>query len=178
MDPPVIYFKFKNKQKNNYLKRKRSHYISQFKLHYGFANHKRFIRFLKRFRSNSRFYSTTFLTLLENRLEFCVYRLNFVPSPYFARQYIRTRKILVNLKPRINCNYILREGDIISFHPIVFFYQYFLIFRVFQLSYLPFSLPFNYEIDFKLLLAIYMRPPTVKEIEEPYFFRISNLSFF
>ena len=52
--------------------------------------------------------------LLEGRLEFFLFRINFAPSVYFARQLIKSKGILVNGKEVLSRNYILKPLDIVS----------------------------------------------------------------
>lgn len=48
------------------------------------------------------------------RLDILLTQLDFCKTPFSARQYINEGKILVNSK-RIKSNYILKQGDIVSF---------------------------------------------------------------
>ncbi len=52
--------------------------------------------------------------LLESRLDAIVYRMNFVPTMFAARQFVNHGHVLVNGK-RVNIpSYQVREGDVIS----------------------------------------------------------------
>jgi small subunit ribosomal protein S4 len=52
--------------------------------------------------------------LLERRLDTVVYRLNFVPTPFAARQFINHGHVLVNGR-RVNIpSYLCREGDVVE----------------------------------------------------------------
>ncbi len=49
--------------------------------------------------------------LLERRLDMVIYRLNFVPTVFAARQFVNHGHVLVNGK-RVNIpSYAVREGD-------------------------------------------------------------------
>ena len=48
------------------------------------------------------------------RIDILLWKLNFFKTSFFARQYINEGKILINSK-RVNSNYFLKKGDIISF---------------------------------------------------------------
>ena len=52
--------------------------------------------------------------LLERRLDTVVYRLNFVPTPFAARQFVNHGHVRVNGR-RVNIpSYLMREGDVIE----------------------------------------------------------------
>jgi len=52
--------------------------------------------------------------LLERRLDTVVYRLNFVPTPFAARQFVNHGHVWVNGR-RVNIpSYLVREGDVIE----------------------------------------------------------------
>jgi small subunit ribosomal protein S4 len=52
--------------------------------------------------------------LLERRLDTVVYRLNFVPTPFAARQFVNHGHVRVNGR-RVNIpSYLVREGDVIE----------------------------------------------------------------
>jgi small subunit ribosomal protein S4 len=52
--------------------------------------------------------------LLERRLDIVIYRLNFVPTVFAARQFVNHGHVLVNGK-RVNIpSYAVREGDVIE----------------------------------------------------------------
>ena len=52
--------------------------------------------------------------LLERRLDIVIYRLNFVPTVFAARQFVNHGHVLVNGK-RVNIpSYVVREGDVLE----------------------------------------------------------------
>ena len=52
--------------------------------------------------------------LLERRLDTVVYRLNFVPTPFAARQFVNHGHVRVNGKRVDIPSYLVREGDVIE----------------------------------------------------------------
>jgi small subunit ribosomal protein S4 len=58
--------------------------------------------------------SENLLGLLERRLDIAVYRLNFVPTVFSARQLVGHKHVLVNGKSVNIPSYRLKEGDVIE----------------------------------------------------------------
>lgn len=56
-----------------------------------------------------------YLFLLESRIDVILYRVNFLPSVYMIRQFIKHNWIIVNNKIVTSCNYRLKYYDILSF---------------------------------------------------------------
>ena len=52
--------------------------------------------------------------LLERRLDIVVYRLNFVPTVFAARQFVNHGHVTVNGRRVTIPSYLLREGDVIE----------------------------------------------------------------
>jgi small subunit ribosomal protein S4 len=52
--------------------------------------------------------------LLERRLDTVVYRLNFVPTPFAARQFVNHGHVRVNGKRVDIPSYLVREGDVVE----------------------------------------------------------------
>ena len=151
--------------------------ISSLKKFFGFNKYNTFFKFFDKVKFKSKIYSLNLLLAFECRLEFCLYRLNFVPNTYFSRQYIRFKKILVNLKPELNCFYVLSVGDLITFNPSIFFYQYFFI-KYFLLSKLFFNIiPLYFEIDYTLLAAILIKIPKFYDIKNPYLVKLLSIAY-
>lgn len=57
-----------------------------------------------------------FIILLESRLDIIIYRLKVTRSIFEAKQIINHGKVQINGKYVFSQNYILKKGDIISFH--------------------------------------------------------------
>lgn len=65
----------------------------------------------KRLKGNT---EDVFASLLESRLASVVYRANFAPTVFSARQLVSHKHILVNGKPINIASYIVKPGDVIS----------------------------------------------------------------
>lgn len=65
----------------------------------------------KRLKGNT---EDVFASLLESRLASVVYRANFAPTVFSARQLVSHKHILVNGKPINISSYIVKPGDVIS----------------------------------------------------------------
>ncbi len=58
--------------------------------------------------------SENFIGLLESRLDVIVYRANFVPTIFAARQFVNHKHVLVNGKAVNIASYRLKVGDVVS----------------------------------------------------------------
>ncbi len=58
--------------------------------------------------------SETFIGLLETRLDTIVYRANFVPTVFAARQFVNHKHVLVNGKSVNIASYKLKVGDVVQ----------------------------------------------------------------
>lgn len=65
----------------------------------------------KRLKGNT---EDVFASLLESRLASVVYRANFAPTVFSARQLVSHKHILVNGKPINIASYLVKPGDVIS----------------------------------------------------------------
>lgn len=87
---------------------------------------------------------------LERRLDFNLYKTNFVTSLYESKFFITKGFIFVNKKRVTNSNYLLNTGDLVELSP--FLYNYIIKNKVFnQYLYLR-----NLEIDYKTLSFIFL----------------------
>lgn len=101
--------------------------------------------------------------LLERRLDTVVYRVNFAPTPFAARQLINHGHVLVNGK-RVNIpSYRVREGDTIEIaersrnHPLVL-----------ETTQRPeHDVPEYISIDVKALKAQFTRTPKMQDVPYP-----------
>lgn len=144
---------------------------------FGFLKYKHFYKFLLNFKSKNRIFSLSLLNAFETRLEFCLMKLNFVSSTYFSRQYIRSGKILINFKANFNCFYILKRGDLVSFNPSIFFYQYYIMKFLVKNKLIPFYHSNYFELDYRLLMACLIYYPKLNEVQTPYLKKLSSLNF-
>lgn len=83
---------------------------------YGDLNHKAFKKICNSlFKSKEP--SQKLLSVLEGRLDVCLYRLGFFHSIFYSRQAISHNKVLVNGK-KVGCgSFILQKGDYVEFCP-------------------------------------------------------------
>ncbi len=65
----------------------------------------------KRLKGNT---ESNFAALLESRLASVVYRANFAPTVFSARQLVSHKHIAVNGKVINICSYVLKPGDVVS----------------------------------------------------------------
>jgi len=113
--PRPLYFKRKTKFCKYFLKRQ------QFRLFYSFIK-KNFLRkiIIKSLKRKNAV--TFFMYLLESRLDVLLFRLNLVNSIRMARIFIFYGFILVNNRVEKKYFYNLKEGEVLNFHPKIFFY--------------------------------------------------------
>jgi small subunit ribosomal protein S4 len=104
-------------------RRKMSDYANQLaakqklKKYYANMTEKQFRRAYEEASSQRGDTAETLIGLLERRLDITIFRFNFVPTVFAARQLINHGHVLVNGK-RVNIpSYRLREGDIIELKP-------------------------------------------------------------
>jgi len=86
----------------------------KFRLYYttlGYRQFQNIFSKLQHFKKNA---SQLTLCLLELRLEYFLYRINFAPSKYFAKQMLSHGAFLVNGVPVFNKNFQLRVGDTLT----------------------------------------------------------------
>jgi len=90
---------------------------------------------------------------LERRLDFNLYKTNFVTSLYESKFFITKGFIFVNKKRVTNFNYLLNSGDLVELNSSL--YNYIIKNKVFnQYLYLR-----NLEIDYKTLSFIFLNKP-------------------
>jgi small subunit ribosomal protein S4 len=101
--------------------------------------------------------------LLERRLDMVVYRLNFVPTIFAARQFVNHGHVMVNGR-RVNIpSYLVREGDIVEVRerarnmPMV----------LESLQQPERDVPEYLEIDFKAMKGRFVRIPKLADVPYP-----------
>ena len=101
--------------------------------------------------------------LLERRLDMVVYRLNFVPTIFAARQFVNHGHVLVNGKRVTIASYLVREGDTIEVRE-----------KSKDLAHLLESIqhperdvPDYLSVDFKSLKGTYVRVPKLADVPYP-----------
>lgn len=117
-----------------------------------------------------------FLSTLESRLDILLLRLNFAPTIYTSRQWVRHGFISINGKTTTIPNIRLKEGDIISLnqklHPAIKqqFYQ------KLKNKKKKILIPPYLEIDLKNLLGILIKSPKLNELHYPMKFGLAQIS--
>ena len=113
--PRPFYFKKKTKFCKYFLKRQ------QFRLFYSFIKIKVLKKIIKKSikKKNA---VTLFAYFLESRLDVLLFRLNLVNSIRMARLFIFFGYVLVNNRIEKKYHYNLKEGEILNFHPKIFFF--------------------------------------------------------
>ncbi len=121
---------------------------------------RRFFREAERMRGDT---AENLVGLLERRLDTVVYRANFVPTMFAARQLVNHGHVLVNGR-RVNIpSYLVREGDVIEIreksrnHPLV----------VESLQNPERDVPDYLSLDIKNMKVTFLRVPKFAEIPYP-----------
>lgn len=105
--------------------------------------------------------------VLESRLDVCIYRMNFVPTIFAARQLINHGGILVNgLRVDLK-GYLLNPGDVIEIKRPQFFRLSDALLDRLKINTFFLSPPKYLEVDYKTLIGIFIRRPSMEEIPYP-----------
>ncbi len=101
--------------------------------------------------------------LLERRLDAVIFRINFAPTMFAARQLVNHGHVLVNGR-RVNIpSYLLREGDVIEIreksknHPMV----------LESVQRPEREVPEYLQVDYRALKATFVRVPKLSEVPYP-----------
>ena len=84
------------------------------KKYYGEITEKQFSNTFKKAKNKKGDTSQLFIGLLESRLDMIVYRANFVPTIFAARQFVNHKHVLVNGKSVNIASYSVKPGDVIQ----------------------------------------------------------------
>lgn len=135
----------------------------QLRSYYGNLTEKQFLRVYKeavRKRGDS---GENLVGLLERRLDAVVYRANFVPTVFAARQTVNHNHVLVNGK-RVNIpSYQVKDGDVIEIREKA--RQIPMIIEASQKNERP--IPDYIEVDSKAFKAKFIRVPNLSDIPYP-----------
>lgn len=105
-----------------------------------------------------------FVGLLERRLDAVVYRMNFVPTVFAARQFVSHKHVLVNGKAVNIPSYQVKEGDVIEVRE-----KSRQIPMVIEASTQPErDIPSYLEVDVKSLKGTFARTPNSEEVPYPF----------
>lgn len=188
---------FVKKKFKNGKKKKRSNFLTysherfhKFRLFYTTLGYRQFQQLFINIKHFKKYASSLIISILEFRSEFFLYRLNFAPSKYFAKQMITRGSFAVNNCVFTNKNFKFKLGDTVS----VVSKSFNLIFTAFlnrlqnmqSLSTrskdltpcipLFFSAPTYVEVDYSLLLITIFRKPKVSDIFVPNYVELDPLN--
>lgn len=132
------------------------------------------------------------IAILEFRAEFFLYRLNFAPSKYFAKQMISRGSFAANGHVFTNKNFRFKQGDTISvtnnsfdliFNSLLNRLQSIrgLSYRISNNAVMPsvpifFSAPRYVEVDYSLLTATIFTKPKITDIFVPNYIELDPLN--
>lgn len=104
---------FKRRRKTSFLSysHERFHKLRLFYTTLGYRQFQNLFKRLQYFKKNA---ASLIASVLELRLEFFLYRVNFAPSKYFAKQFLAHNTFTVNNKVISNKNYLLSVGDVVG----------------------------------------------------------------
>lgn len=110
--------------------------------------------------------------MLEARLDNFLFRLNFLPSVYFIKKFIRNGNVFVNNKRITFDSYLLNFNQIVSINKRYFKYIYCSLKSRLKKKAVLLNYPNFIEADYKLLTAMLIRNPTVKSLTKPVSFEL------
>lgn len=190
-----IFFSLEEKRKKVYMPRKNKlllkqqskFNLKQLQYFFNFSKFNNYKNFFNKLSSFNKFFLTSNLFLLESRLEFILTRINFFPTIYFARQFIKHGKVLINsnlLTKNMNKSVIIRNSsynvslsDFILLNSSIYFFQFFLIKKLLLNNLFFYNYPFYMEVDYQLLISSFVRKPTFNEYLFPYFVKLNSLDY-
>ncbi|MET0155536.1 MAG: 30S ribosomal protein S4 [Rickettsiales bacterium] len=124
---------------------------------------KQFFNTYKKSAQNKGDTGANFVGMLERRLDMIVFRANFVPSIFAARQFVTHRHVLVNGKTVNIPGYMLKEGDVVTIReksralPMV----------LQAMQAMERELPGYIEVDFNAFSAAFKKVPSLDEVPYP-----------
>ncbi len=131
--------------------------------YYGSIGEKQFRRYFKeavRLRGDT---GQNLIGLLERRLDAVIYRANFVPTVFAARQFVNHKHVTVNGKTVNIPSYQVKEGDVIEVKD-----ESRQIPMVIQASQTPErDIPEYVDVDVKAFKATFLRIPTLEDVPYP-----------
>lgn len=104
---------------------------------------------------------------LEGRLSNFIFRLNLFPSVYFVKKFIQFGNVFVNNKTVNYSSYVVKFNEIVSFNRKYWKYLYFYLKSRLRSKRIYLNYPNFVEVDYKLLVAMLIRNPTVLDLTKP-----------
>ena len=105
-----------------------------------------------------------FIGLLESRLDTIVYRMNFVPTPFAARQLINHGAFLVNGKKATIKSTLLKVGDCVEVSDKAWSRVYHTMEKRVKVESFIRPVPSYLEVDYSTLKGIYLYEPVFTEV--------------
>lgn len=106
-------------------------------------------------------------SVLEGRLDNVLFRLNYFPSIYFIKRFILSGNLFINNKVVNYPCYFLNPGEIVSINKNYFKFAYYSIKARLKSKKVLLNLPSFIEADYKLLVAMVIRNPSVSDLTMP-----------
>jgi ribosomal protein S4 len=104
---------------------------------------------------------------LEGQISNFIFRLNLFPSVYFVKKFIQFGNVFVNNKTINYSSYVLNFNEIVSFNRKYQKFFYFHIKSKLRKKKVYLNYPAFMEVDYKLLVAMLIRNPTLKDLTKP-----------
>ncbi len=105
-----------------------------------------------------------FIGLLEQRLDMVVYRMNFVPTVFAARQFVNHKHVMVNGKIVNIGSYRLKPGDVVQVRDRA--HNIPMVIEAIQNAERP--VPDYLQVDTKALKGTFLRVPDMDEVPFPF----------
>jgi small subunit ribosomal protein S4 len=135
----------------------------QLKGHYGCLTEKQFLRTYKEAGRRKGDTSENLIGLLESRLDTVVFRANFVPSMFAARQFVNHKHVKVNGQYLNISSYRVKVGDVIELRESS--KQIPMVLETVQNQ--DRSIPEYLEVDSKKMTIKVLRLPTLEDVPYP-----------
>ena len=110
--------------------------------------------------------------MLEGRLENILLRLNYFPSVYFIKRFISSGNVFVNNKLVSYPSYFVTYNEIVSIEKRYFKLVYYFLKSKLKSKKIFLNVPGFIEADYKLLVAMLISSPTVKDLTRPVSFNL------
>ncbi len=110
--------------------------------------------------------------MLEAKLDNFLFRLNFLPSVYFIKKFIKNGNVFVNNKKITFDSYLLEFSQLVSINKRYFKYVYCSLKSRLKKRLVLLNHPDFAEVDYKLLTAMLIRNPTPRSLTRPVSFEL------
>lgn len=141
--------------------------VTKFRLYYTTSTQHQFNKLLNSFNTLKKNVMSHFIMQLEGRLEFFLYRINFAPTKYFARQLIRNNGISVNNTIITSRNFVLKPLDFIFVLENQFSSVFNFLLNKIKAKKLILINPSYTEVDYVVLGATFIKKPIASDLMLP-----------